>query len=300
MKNYFFIVWVCIVCGVSSVSACDSCGAGGSDFGVGLLTNYKSNYLRLSYQQFRFNTSSNDHSEGSDLFNVTDLSFRFALGKKKRIRLRTHVPYKFNHRVNEEEDISESGLADVLALAHYVLLSNKALDDKTKLYMDIGGGFSLPTGNYDDDIHEKNLPENFNVGKGSLGYVFQLNTVLGLGKSGIVWNNTSQFNLESPDGYQFGKSLNSRISIFRELELKKLKLIPNLSFSVDGTSKDQHANGNEVVETGGFGAFISSQINLKTQKWLLGISMELPISQNYAGGETQAIGRIATQFSYIF
>jgi hypothetical protein len=66
---------------------------------------------------------------------------------------------------------------------------------KTAFYLEVGGGVSLPTRKYNaDNEFDENLPENFNVGKGSLGYTLQMNAISSYDKYGILTNANYQLN----------------------------------------------------------------------------------------------------------
>ncbi|MFT4567323.1 MAG: hypothetical protein ACI9FN_002289 [Saprospiraceae bacterium] len=284
----------------SPLLTCNACSCSTSYWGSGLITDYRSNFYRVSYFNSKYKSSPEHDILTSDRFSQVDLSFRYAIGKDNRIRVMAHVPYSINTRVEDGKTLSVKGLSDIRIIANYVAIDNIVISDKTKLNLEVGGGLSLPSGKYNAKLRNENLPENFNIGKGTLGYIFQLNAVLNLGKNGIVLNQSYQVNSDTKSGYHFGNTYNTQITAFREIEAKGFKLIPNLGLGIEGTSKDRYANGNNVPETGGKGLFLSPSINFKNENWLAGFTYSVPLAQEYAQGIVKAKSKIACYFSYFF
>ena len=149
-------------------------------------------------------------------------------------------------------------------------MNNKAINSHTSFYLEAGSGLSLPTGKYNSDlILAENLPENFNIGNGSLGYILQMNAVLSHKQSGLLINSNYQWNSNTKKGYHFGNQFSSQLSGFREFPIGKLTLIPNLGLMYEHISSNAYKNGNTVPETGAEGLFISSAMNFKTNKYLI-------------------------------
>jgi len=293
-------VFSCVVLCHTSSYACDACGCSASNMGIGLLTDFRSNFIRLGYFDTRFNSSTEHEYITSDRFVQYDLSLRYAFGKAKRMRLMAHLPYGVNIRNSEEEQLSEKGVSDFRLNLNYVVLNNILLGNKFNLYLEAGGGLSLPSGKFDEQIHDRNLPENFNLGKGAIGYIFQINTVFSINKFGMVFSNNYQLNGRTKSDYHYGNQLNTQLNFFREVQVTNFKLIPNVGLGFEDIAKDNYANGKEVAGTGGNGIFLSSAINFKTKKWLAGCAYTIPLKENYSEGEVTAKARLAFQVSYIF
>ena len=293
--------WFVIV-SVSAAHACDACGCSASGFGVGLMTDYRSNFIRLSYFDSRFSSNSeHGHHNSSDVFARMNLSFRYSFKRLPKLRFTGTIPYGFNFREDSETETSINGFSDTRLIVNYALLNTMSRNMKTSFYLEAGGGVSLPTGKYNSDIQfEKNLPENFNIGNGSLGYVFQMNAVLSHNKHGLLINNNYQLNGNTEQGYHFGNQFSSQLTAFREIPIGKFAVIPNAGLLYERISSDEYRNGNLVPETGGKGLFFSSAVNFKTDKCLAGLSYSLPIEQQYSGGVIDAGRKLAVHFSYLF
>jgi hypothetical protein len=280
--------------------ACEVCGTSAGNMGIGLLSDYRSNFVRLTYFHSRFESVTEKGFPISDRFNQYDLSLRYSLGKQKRLRLMASLPFAVNYREKETQTIRTRGLSDGRLTANYVLLNNIALGKKTSCYLEAGGGLLLPVGQFNEDIHDEDLPLHFNPGRDALAFVWQMNTVFTRGKSGLVFSQYYQWNQDSKSGYHFGNQFNTQGTAFREINVKKLKLIPNAGLGFERTSTDSYANKKEVVETGGTATFFYSGLQIKTEKWLAGFSYHKPLSEKYAAEDVTSKGRISCQLSYIF
>ena len=301
IKRIFVLFSFTITC-ISTAFACDGCGCSASDLGVGLMTDYRRNFIRLSYFDSRF-SSNHEHGlhNSSDIFMRMSFSFRFSFRKLPKLKLIGEIPYGLNFRNTNSIKTSIKGIADSKFLINYTLLNNKAINSHTSFYLEAGSGLSLPTGKYNSDlILAENLPENFNIGNGSLGYILQMNAVLSHKQSGLLINSNYQWNSNTKKGYHFGNQFSSQLSGFREFPIGKLTLIPNLGLMYEHISSNAYKNGNTVPETGAEGLFISSAMNFKTNKYLTGLSYSLPIAQHYSGGTIDAGRKLAVHFSYFF
>lgn len=295
---YKLWIWLLLLGGAPVLlRACDVCGS--SSVGIGLLTDYKRNFVRLSYFYTSFEAAPHIGYRVSDRFHQANLSVRYGLGN--RVRLFADLPVRSNWRYSalDNNPKQQTGLGDGRLLGYYVI-HNRALSFQNNLYWEIGGGFSFPTGQYDPDIHDRNLPENFNVGTGAMGYLVQTNAIVTIQQLGIVTSLNYQHNGPTPVGYRFGDLMSAQWTLFHEVPIKKIKLIPNLGIGVEHIFRDHYTNGKAVFDTGATGCFLTAALNLKTDTWLAGISASLPWIDYYGQGNIRATGRLSAQVSYLF
>lgn len=298
IKRIFFAFCFAIV----SISAVSACGCSASGIGIGLMTDYRSNFIRLSYLENRFSSNlERGHSEFSDVFSRMNFSFRYSFRKLPKLRFTGTIPYGYNFREESGVETSFNGFSDARFVVNYAFLNTMSESMTTSLYLEAGGGVSLPTGKYNSDIKfEDNLPENFNIGNGSLGYIFQMNAVLSYNKYGLLINNNYQMNSGTKQGYHFGNQFSSQLTAFREIKISTFAIIPNVGLLYEQLASDEYSNGNRVPETGGKGFFISSAINYKTERWLAGFSYSLPMAQDYSNGVIDAGRKVSIHISYLF
>ncbi|HMS30217.1 MAG TPA: hypothetical protein PKD32_10210 [Saprospiraceae bacterium] len=280
--------------------ACDACGCSIHNSEIGLITDFKKNYFKMSFSRFGFYSFSETSKGSTDFFNRGNLSFRLGLGKMKKIHLVMQIPYLLNSRKGQEGYQSVKGISDVNGSLYYELIPNKCLGSTGSLYFEFGAGVSAPTGYYNAHIHDVNLPENFNIGKGTFYFNTQTNLVFRWKQSGFVWSNFFQWLPESKDNYQFGSSLNTQLTVFHEFGLNKVKFNPNTGVYLESVAKDVFPSGLNVVESGGRSVFWSFGANIKFSKWIAGFNLSKPLVNSYANESVQAKLRWTSQLSFNF
>lgn len=297
MRSILFIVFCLVyVTHVAELKACDVCGAGLSNSDLGILTNSRNDFLRLGMTSMAFSSGPEHESTIADRFSSIELIGRFSLSD--RLRLTCNIPYAFNKRTYADEQLSVQGLADVKINLGYVILDKELRE--SKFYIDFIGGFNLPTGRYDEDLHAQNLPENFNLGKGNVGVITQVNGVWSKNNYGLAISNRYQMNTNTNSGYHFGNPYNTNVTGYKRIKIKEAGFIPSLSLSYENIAKDTYSNKNQVPGTGGNGLFAGIGVNYQKNKFLISINTSLPVSENYSDGEVGAQSRISIQLSYIF
>lgn len=292
---------ITLVCS-STIRACDACGCSANSFGIGLMTDYRMNQIRLGYFDTRFSSAAgHGHHSTSDVFTRMNLSFRYAFKAIPKLRFMGDISYGHNYRKEHGDENSIKGLSDTRLVVNYTILNNLAQNMKTAFYLEAGGGLSLPTGQYNAYITaDDNLPENFNIGKGALAYIFQMNAVVSHDNYGLLFNQNYQLNSISKEGYHYGNQYSSQLTAFYEYSIGNFAIIPNAGCLFEYVASDKYSTGNRVPETGGRGLYFISAINFKTDKWLAGLSYSIPVDQHYSNGAVEAGGKSAVYFSFLF
>ncbi len=297
-KTRIALFMLCLLMMLSGkVMSCDPCSTGTSNMGIGLLKNNQSNFLRLGILNKRFTDRSLAEFSAFDYYTRINISFSYNL-PKRRLRFEGHLPFAFNSRSTPEGMLQEQGVADARLIANYTLASQSFFDDKAKIYLEIGGGVSLPSGRR-KDMAPIGLPEQFSLGTGGLGYILKTNASLKNGVYGVLFNSHYQLNSSTSNSYRFGDQLTYQLIGFKEYNYKRFTLIPNLGLMIDQISKDFTDDQKVVTDSGGEGIFISTAYNLRTDRWLAGISYAYPLVQRYSDGIYQAQERLALHFTYI-
>ena len=279
--------------------ACDACGCSISGQGIGLLTNFRTNVVGVRYFNSPFHASPISGNSTNDRFHVMELFVRYQINSK--IKLMLTQPFRSNVRKElERENLIVSGLSDTRFVATYALV-DKWVGADTRLYWEVGSGFKLPIGKYNEDILDKDLPDNFNPGNGSWGLLIQSGSVYSFKQYGVSLNSSVQLNAKTSAGYHYGHQFSSTLTFFIEKALgKKSRLIPFAGLSGELIGKDQHENGNNAHNTGGYGLLANLGMNFGYEQWQLGASFSKPISQNYSDGEVLADERFSIEMNYFF
>lgn len=276
--------------------ACEACGCS-STMGFDLSYNFRSNSISVIYSRNAFESNLGRAVELKDQFNTMSFNGRYYVSDK--IALLAVIPYHSNQRTDIESKQSVSGIGDARFLASYKLIdSNKK---SRKIYFDAGLGVKLPTGRYDAKIHDTNLPENFNIGNGSVGLLGQFNFLYTLSTWTIGLSNVYAYHLESSSGYLFGNQNISQINFSRRIGLSKtVQLIPTLGLLSEVILKDTYANGIEVNHSGGQGLFGNMNVGVRIKNFYFGASYSPSLTSNYSADEVIANSRMAMQLNYFF
>lgn len=298
MARGILVLALCWCCWATDVSGCDACGCNVGGSSIGLLTGFRNNTIGLSWQHASFAASPEQGTGTVDQFNTLELSIRYQLGA--RFKILAYQPYRLNIRESQEGNGRLSGLSDTRIMGSYVLW-NEAHIGSSRLYAEVGAGVKLPVGRYDAHLHDKNLPENFNLGNGSWGYLLQASAILSWTKTGIFTSGNYQLNQATGNGYHFGNQFNAQALYFLQQPVKNIgQIIPFGGVQFESIGRDRYANGNNVPGTGGKGALATVGFQFKINYFLTGISYAHPVYQAYSDHEVNARGRTAIQLSYIF
>lgn len=278
--------------------ACDACGCSIAGQGIGLMTNLRTNISGVRYYYNPFHASPNEGST-QDHFHVFEAFIRYQVNT--RLKLTLTQPYRNNIRQDDgAETLQQNGFSDTRLVGSYALL-DKWVGKDSRLYWEMGGGLKFPIGKYDADILDSDLPDNFNVGNGSWGFLFQSSAVYSFNQFGISLNTSAQLNAETDAGYHFGNQLSSSLMLFAEKTFsEKGRLIPFAGLNVEAATKDRHANSRKVHGTGGQGLYANVGLNIGLANWQVGASYAKPLTQNYSDGEVLADGRFSIEMNYFF
>ncbi len=281
--------------------ACDACGCIVSNNNIGLLTDYRNNFFRTAYSHSRFETNpSHGHSHSQDVFSRIESQISLRPRSLESLRLSLHLPYGINHRMTEGVFSGIQGLGDVRLVGNHTLFKKSEECDGIAIFIEAGGGVSIPTGKHHSQLLNQNLPDNFNIGIGAWGAILQSNAVVSKGNSGISMSNSFQRNGRNRDNYRFGHQYASQIIAYHQIDLKQLKIVPGLGVSFEHVGHNYNALDNRVPETGGKGLFLSASSQIMYSGWSIGLSYGIPVYQHYASGTNLSTGRFAAHLTYFF
>ncbi|MBK7407508.1 MAG: hypothetical protein IPL49_14320 [Saprospirales bacterium] len=295
-----YILGLCIAMSLSVQGmACEACGCSITGSGMGLLTAYRNNTLGLSWFYSPFRGSEALGSNTRDYFHTVELFGNYHI--TPRLQVSAFLPYRYNNRVTDDQDLSAQGLSDLRIVGSYTFFDNKPLGAHSQLYWDAGAGVRFPTGRYDEDIYQKDLPDNFNVGNGAWSLLLQSRLLYKQERWGASATGNYQVNSATSSGYRFGDQL----ALTGMLFVRK-----SVSDKLDGTlfggvyyeriGQDDYPYGKNPHTTGGEGYYAMASLNVKWNNCLFGASYSHPFSQNYSEGEVIAKPRISANVAFIF
>ncbi|MGB0983016.1 MAG: hypothetical protein ACPG19_03185 [Saprospiraceae bacterium] len=278
--------------------ACDVCGCSVNGTGLGLISAYRYNFVGMNWQFASFEGSLLHGSGSIDHFHTAELAVRYHFTDNFKILV--NQPFKFNTRYLDEEVNQLNGLGDTRVLANYTFLKDKKIGI-FDIYAELGAGAQLPLGQYDSDLHSKDLPENFNAGRGSWAGIVQPNIILTKGNMGLIFNGSYQYNLATETGYRFGNQMTGQLLYFYRKDVnERLNVTPYGGVVGERIAQDIYSNDVLVGGTSGKGVFGSVGVNVKMKDFLISAGYSIPLWQLYSLNEVNAKSRITAQVSYIF
>ena len=294
LKHLLFIGFMLIN---GSLFACDSCGNSGMS-STGILMGLQNNTFGLQYRFAHFESAPNMGSS-SDYFHQLDLSGSLFVNPRWKVGL--SVPIKYNYRLQQGIRQPLSGIGDAVVLNTLILFNNKPLKKNRIIYLDVGLGVQMPTGNYNPNIHQEGLPENFNLGKGNWGMLLRSNVQYKKDRFGLVLINAFLANSKTNIDYLFGHQFNSSLSLFYKiLEKDDFHITPYIGGSFESIRTDLYADNNKVHGTGGTGLLGTVGCQVGLSNLVIGAGIQQPIYQSFAQDEVLAKGRLSFDLTILF
>lgn len=296
MKRVFILLYTCL--GVlDMVVACDKCACNISGQSGGISELVYKNGMSLQYTNAFY--KSNHQGKSSDAFNACILAGNYYLNE--RLKLNLNIPYQWNKRYSDDGNSQNMGFGDIRLMLQTNLLKAKNLGTGFRMDVQLGLGLKLPTGKYVSNLHDQNLPENFNTGNGALGLNVQ--TSMAITKNQIGWYVGAYYlqHFKSKDNYFYGHqwSLSSFLFVKKEWS-NGFMLTPQTGLIWEYSLNDKGVNGFQIDNTGGWGLLVPIGFSLRKESILLNLLYFLPIQQNYAGGDSQLRNKMAVDLHYFF
>ncbi len=285
------------LCFLGQSFACDVCGCSSGPMGFNLMGDFQGHFIRYGYGQIQFTNPSASAGPIKDIFKVQEIQGAYSL--KKGFRLEAYLPYHTNLRNIGETKQNLSGIGDLQIGANHTVWK-KETKTGTELQFDGALRSVLPTGKYHLEIHDLNLPENFNPGKGSFALIPRISFRIARGLFGINSGLAYRKNFHASDGYSFGDILLGQAHFYSKIQAQKFLFIPALGLVHEFIAADHYKNKNQVHGTGGRGTFLNPSIQIGFKSIRAGIFFQGPLQSQYSEGEAQAGNRFNFQLTYLF
>lgn len=286
----------------SAAQACEICGCGTGNYYLGLVPGFHHHFFGIRYQFKNYKTvmTNNPSQYSNDYFKTAELWGGINLTKK--IQLIGIVPVNFIHQVSDDGVITKNGIGDIALLLNY-----KVLDISTggksainhQLWM--GTGVKLPTGKFMADINDPAVVSLANTQTGSASTDFMFNTTynLTINKTGFNTNLSYKLNTVNKDKYSFGNRFAAGILGYHTFSAGKIKLNPNAGINYESVAASK-LQSQKIDMTGGNTTMVLAGIEAGTKKITVGANIQLPLTQNFAEGQTKikSKGMIHVTFSF--
>ena len=289
MKRIIYIILFIIIT-TNTINACEICGCGGSNTYLGLLPDFKTKFigLRYNHQYFKTVMAMDKTQFSNNYYNTTEIWGGVNVGKKWK--LLAFVPYKFNKQAGDDDTTYNSGLGDITVLANYKLWNKVSVNGNKGVSQQlwIGGGIKMPTGKFDFDSNDSTTTVaalNYQLGTGSIDFLFNVMYNVKFGNWGVNTTLNYKANI-AKNGYKFGnKIIANSIGYYRFITKNGSYISPNIGLMYESTAESTKLP-TTMSSTGGYYATASVGVEFTIKKITIGINAALPISQNYADGQT--------------
>ena len=299
-----FIGLLCLIITVNSF-ACPICGCGGGNLYMGLMPDFKSKFIGIRYHYADYHTQlANDPTQFStNYYNSIEVWGGFNIGNK--LRIMGVIPYYSNKQIDDDGTTFNKGIGDITLLAQYNVWQSTAFLNNSKALKQelwLGGGIKLPTGNFQVNVADSSTTLadiNAQLGTGSTDFIFTGLYSLQLGKLGLNATANYKVNLENSDKYKYGNKLTGNLIAYYRFGSKHVSMSPNIGIGYESTAKNELQNA-KVAFTGSTLVTSIAGVELNYKAIGLGINAQLPLSQNFAEGQTQLRFKAMAHVSYSF
>jgi hypothetical protein len=260
--------------------ACDACGCSLGGFYFGLIPQTNQHFVGARYGYSRFYAEMN-HGTGMensfDTYQRWDFMGRFAISNKWQVNV--VLPYVYNTMKGSHESETMNGISDPLAILNYKALDQKMTGSITHSLW-LGEGLKFPLASYDHSSFDNMINPNFQLGSGSLDYLFNANYVISRRQIGVNLESVFKLNTSNSEGYRFGNQWNGLVSLFYNKNIKQVSLLPYVGTYLE-ISQMHTAEGIYQFNTDGKAAFAQLGTQAQFKKLLLNVNYQIPFSQHF-------------------
>lgn len=288
----FTIILALIIISFSSIRACDICGCGLGNYYIGIMPQFSHRFFGLRYQFSSFGTQiNNDPAQFSkDFYQTIELWSGWNMGKKWQVLV--FVPYNFNHQHSDDGIKNTSGIGDVALLANYKVFDKISGTNKNiSQQLWLGAGIKLPTGKFSIDPTAMDVAAQANtqIGSGSTDIMLNAMYNLHINRLGISTVANYKINTTNKNDYRFGNKFSANSFVYYSIPATAAKaaIIPNLGLLFQHSTKNE-LQGSKVDLTGGDLLTAAAGVEIGFKKFTIGLNTQLPITQNFAEGQTKS------------
>ena len=235
----------------------------------------------------------NDPTQFSkDFYQTIELWSGFNIGKRWQVL--AFIPFNFNHNNSDEGISNTNGLGDIALLGNYKVFDNisKNGNDKTvSQQFWLGAGIKLPTGKFHIDPADPDIAAaaNTQIGSGSTDVMLNAMYNIHIAQLGISTNVNYKINKNNKNEYKFGNRLSANSFVYYSVPVSKAKAVftPNFGLLFQHSAANM-LNNDKVNLTGSNVLMAAGGIEMSFNKITVGFNTQLPVTQNFAAGQTKS------------
>jgi hypothetical protein len=276
-----------------SANACEICGCGLGNYYIGILPQFSHKFLGLRYQFNKFSTRLNSDPTqfSNDYYQTVELWSGWNLGKRWQILV--FVPLNIIHQTSDEGTSKKSGLGDIALLGNYKVFDKRSKSGNNIIAQQfwVGAGVKIPAGKFHIDAFDPDVAAaaNTQTGSGSTDVMFNAMYNIHVNKLGISANATYKLNTTNKSDYKFGSKFSANSFVYYSIASTEAKVTvtPDLGVLYEHAAGNQ-INNSKVNFTGGNLVLASAGAEINFNKVTVGFNAQLPVSQNFAEGQTKS------------
>lgn len=281
--------------------ACNTCGCGVANYHYGILPQFQKNFVGLRYQ-YRSYDSRLDAGHlapySYETFQSTELWGRFY--PMDKLQVFGFLPYNFNERIEGEKTTYLRGMGDIVLSANYNLINTYDTASSTWTHnLLVGAGVKLPTGEFRKMEDGLTVNQNFQLGTGSVDFLFNLIYTLRYRNLGLNTEFTYNYNTTNRDEYRFGNTSRSGLTAFFIPKTGAVTIMPNVGVSLE-TFEDNQQFEQPFPDTGGWATLYHAGIEAYFKSIAFGVSYSHPGKQKLFTEKVTANDRISMHLTFMF
>lgn len=286
--------------------ACEICGCSSGGNMLGILPQYRTNFIGLRYTFRQYHTThppsiipGQSGQVSEQYYHTLELWGRFY--PTKRLQLFAFVPVQFNRETAADGTTGINTIGDISVMANYIFYQTADSSHTIARHLFQGGvGVKMPTGRYDlkNSSHEIIEP-TLQPGTGSWDFTFNLMHTVRWGKWGLNSEFMYKLNTFNPGNYKFGDKITAGSKAFYMKSWKKITLLPGAGVLYEHTMSNTDS-GSRVEYTGGNVVSANVSVDLYFKRFVVGVNTQIPCYQDLSAGYVYSYPRANAQFLFMF
>ena len=289
-KRILLLVPVCLF--FCSLRACPICGCGGGNLYVGLLPDFKYQFIGLRFHASQYHSQlvSDPSQYSTNDYSTIELWGGLRLGKK--FQLLAFIPYYMNKQVDDDGTTYTNGLGDITVMGQYqVFKSTGHSSSRNSLNQQLwmGGGIKLPTGPFNANMLDSNTTVadiNAQIGTGSVDFLVNGMYGLTIRNFGLNLSASYKINTVNAQHYKYGNKFQSNLIASYHLGSGLTTTTPNIGLGYENVAINK-LGAKSVQYTGSQILTAIAGVEIDFGKVGIGINGQLPLAQNFAEGQTR-------------